>query len=594
MCGIVGYSGRAAAAPVIYGGLKRLEYRGYDSAGIATLDGGYISVAKKLGKVSSLEGAAAELYGETGIGQTRWATHGKPSDINAHPHALGKFAVVHNGIIENYTELKARYFRDIIFTSRTDSEIIVRLFDKFYSGNLLQTLKEVSSVLKGSYAVLVICADFNGFGVMKYKSPVIVGGGRGEGFAASDAPALAGLCKKISILEDGDFALVSPSGVKIYDNKLNPAARQKIINRATAASLELNGCAHYMQKEISENPSAVENTVKAFSRVQCKLKEAFANINRVIITGCGTAYNSGLVAKRYIESFARIPAEAEIAGEFRYKNPVITSGTAVIAISQSGETADTVEAAKLAKSLGAKVIAVTNAPYSALTLVSDVVVPVAAGHEICVAATKSYTGQIAALYLTAKLLASLDKKSAAKPIRNAKAEICAIVPLLTDTVAHTDIDALAQVCARADGVYFLGRDIDYAVALEGSLKLKEITYIQSEGYPAGELKHGTLALIDENKTAVVIITDENLAVKCENAVEQVLSRKGKVAVITNVAGCAQRLKGEVPVIEIPPCPKELSPLLSAAAVQLLAYKTALILERNPDQPRNLAKSVTVE
>ena len=594
MCGIVGYSGKSSAAPLVFAGLKRLEYRGYDSVGIATLDGNNIQIIKKQGKVSSLESFVDGLSGNTGIGHTRWATHGKPSDINAHPHACGKFAVVHNGIIENYAELKARYFPDVSFTSRTDSEIIVRLLDKFYSGNLLQTLKEVSALLKGSYAVLVICADFNGFAVMKYKSPVIVGGGRGESFAASDAPALAGLCKKISVLEDGDFAIVSAHRIKIYDNNLNPVVRQKIINHATAASLDLNGCAHYMQKEILENPTAVENTVKAFSRVQGKLKEVFTGINRVIITGCGTAYNSGLVAKRYIESFARIPAEAEIAGEFRYKNPVITSGTAVIAISQSGETADTVEAAKLAKSLGAKVIAVTNAPYSALTLISDVVVPVAAGHEICVAATKSYTGQIAALYLTAKLLASLGKKSAARLMKNAKAEICSVVPLLKSTVAHTDIEALAQVCARADGVYFLGRDIDYAVALEGSLKLKEITYIQSEGYPAGELKHGTLALIDENKTAVVIITDDALSVKCENAVEQVLSRKGKVAVITNVRECAKRLKDEVPVIEIPNCPKELSPLLSAAAVQLLAYKTAIILDRNPDQPRNLAKSVTVE
>ena len=321
-----------------------------------------------------------------------------------------------------------------------------------------------------------------------------------------------------------------------------------------------------------------------FRSVESKVKEVLRGVKRVIITGCGTAYNSGLVAKRYIESFVKIPAEAEIAGEFRYKNPVITPETAVIAISQSGETADTVEAAKLAVSCGAKVVAVTNAPYSQLTRIADVVVPVGAGSEICVAATKSYTGQIAALYLIAGTLAGID----------ASEKLLKIPKLCKETLEHIDIDTLADMCARSGGVYFLGRDIDYAVALEGSLKLKEISYVPSEGYPAGELKHGTLALIDIKTVAVVIITDERLAGKSENAVEQVLSRKGKVAVISNVAGIEKRLEGRAEVIKIPECDEFLSPLLSAIAVQLLAYKTALLLDRDPDKPRNLAKSVTVE
>jgi len=583
MCGIMGYAGKTAAAKIVYGGLERLEYRGYDSAGIATLDGGAISIVKKQGKVKTLGLYLDDLRGNIGIGHTRWATHGKPSDINAHPHAAGRFALVHNGIIENYSELKEKFLGGVQFSSETDSEVIVRLLDKFYDGDFLKTLNKVTGLLKGSYALLVICTDFDGIAAVKYKSPVLLGCRDGEIFAASDAPALSGLCEKLIVPEDGDIALLTKGGIKIFDKDLHAVERKSILNHASAESLGLNGCPHYMLKEIRENPTAVQNTIEAFSGVKAELEKALTGVDRIIITGCGTAYNSGLVAKRYIERFARIPAEAEIAGEFRYKNPVITPTTAVIAISQSGETADTVEAARLATSLGAKVIAVTNAPYSALTRISDVVVPVAAGVEICVAATKSYTGQIAALYLIASLLS----KTPVPDIR-------ALLPYVKSTVEHTDIGALARMCVCSNGVYFLGRDIDYAVALEGSLKMKEVTYIPCEGYPAGELKHGTLALIDEGKTAVVLITDERLAAKSENAVEQVLSRRGNAAVITNVEGTAKRLKGRVPIIKIPDCPPELSPLLTAAVVQLLAYKAAVILNRDPDKPRNLAKSVTVE
>ena len=583
MCGIVGFTGTKDAAQTVYEGLKRLEYRGYDSAGVAVMSGGEINVVKKRGRVSGLGGEILGLHGNTGIGHTRWATHGEPSDINAHPHSSGRFTLVHNGIIENFAELKEKFFPNTAFVSQTDSEIIVRLIDKFFDGNALAAVAKVSALLKGSYALAVMCTGFEGMIVVKYKSPAVVGYGTDGNYIASDCPALAGQCKEISVLEDGDLAVITPSEVKFYGGDLKEIRRVKKRNHAISAALDLCGCPYYMLKEIRENAAAVKATVKAFSSIKKNLKAALVGVNRVIITGCGTAYNSGLIAKRYIESFARIPAEAEIAGEFRYKNPVVGSGAAVIAVSQSGETADTVGAAELSKSLGAKVIAVTNAPYSALTRIADVVVPVEAGPEICVAATKSYTGQIAALYLTACLICGRDSS-----------EINSLPELINSTVEHTDINALAQICASASGVYFLGRDLDYAVAVEGSLKLKEITYIQSEGYPAGELKHGTLALIGEDKVAVVLITDKELAAKSENAVEQVLSRHGKVAVITNVAECAERLSGRVPVIPIPACSAELSPLLSAAAVQLLAYRTAIILKRDPDKPRNLAKSVTVE
>ena len=587
MCGIVGYTGGRKASEIIYEGLKRLEYRGYDSAGIATLSCGEIFVGKKQGRVGVLESLIGGLDGNTGVGHTRWATHGKPSDVNAHPHCAGKFAVVHNGIIENFAQLKERFFCGVEFSSQTDSEIIVRLLNEFYDGDLLSALKCVADVLQGSYALAVICADFNGLAVLKKNSPAIIGYGKDGNFVASDCPALAGECSEITILEDGDIAVVSQDCVRIYDGDLKPAERGRIKNLATPASLELGDCPHYMLKEIYEVPASVERTCAGYFTVEKKVSEVLRGIDRIIIVGCGTAYNSGLVAKRYIESFARMPAEAEIAGEFRYKNPVITPTTAVIAISQSGETADTVEAAKLALSLGAKVIAVTNAPYSALTRCADAVVPVGAGPEICVAATKSYTGQITALYLLAKTLAGVSAQ--------ASFEKLSVMPkLCIQTIENIDVSTLADMCARSDGAYFLGRDIDYAVALEGSLKLKEISYVPSEGYPAGELKHGTLALIDIRAVAVVIITDERLAGKCENAVEQVLSRKGKAVVITNVGGLEKTFEGRAEVIKIPKCDMYLSPLLSAIAVQLVAYRTALLLDRDPDKPRNLAKSVTVE
>ena len=587
MCGIVGYCGKRNASEIIYKGLKQLEYRGYDSAGIAVVSDGTVSAVKKQGRVANIEAEAKALRGNVGIGHTRWATHGKPSDENAHPHSSGKFTLVHNGIIENYDELKARYLCGEKFSSDTDSEVIVKLLDKFYNGDILATVKKVTDMLKGSYALVIICADFDWLVVTKRANPAIIGYGEDGNFAASDAPALAGYCKEITVLQDGDFALLTADGVSIFDCNLQGVIRERLINLAEPASLELGDCPYYMLKEIREVPASVERTYLAYVSVESRIKRILKDVKRVIVTGCGTAYNSGLIAKRYIECFASIPAEAEIAGEFRYKNPIITGDTIVIAVSQSGETADTVEAAKLARSMGGKVIAVTNAPYSELTRQADAVVRVEAGSEICVAATKSYTGQITALYLLANTIAGINSTEAVRRL--------SVMPELCNKMLECKgIDAIADMCARSSGVYFLGRDIDYAVALEGSLKLKEVSYVPSEGYPAGELKHGTLALMDIKAVAVVIITNEQLAGKSENAVEQVLSRRGKVAVISNVDGIEKRLQGRAEVIKIPECDKYLSPLLTAVAVQLLAYKTALLLERDPDKPRNLAKSVTVE
>lgn len=589
MCGIIGCIGVKNAPEVIYEGLKRLEYRGYDSAGCAFLTGGKITVVKKEGRVEKLLPAIKKISSDTGIGHTRWATHGLPSDENAHPHSCGGISIVHNGIIENYIQLK----EDLIlngdkFLSDTDSEVVAHLIARNYAGDLVKALYETAKLLKGSYALMAICESENKIVVAKNKSPVILGLGDCKYFCASDEPALAGLAEKICILEDGDIAELTADGIKIYDENLNAVNREILPNLAVCQSLGLDGCPHYMLKELREVPMSVEATYKAFKTVASRLSNSLHGITRIIITGCGTAYHASLIGKRYFESFARVPVECETAGELRYKNPIMDSNTAVFAVSQSGETADTVEVARLAISMGAKVIAVTNSRLSQLTRLATVVVPVASGPEICVCATKSYTGQITALYLSALTLAGES------PDGERAEALLKIPPMCRSALESLDMRSLAHICASSTGVYFMGRDIDYAVALEGSLKLKEITYIPGAGYPSAELKHGTLALIDVNTTSIFIITDESLAGKSENAVEQVLSRGGKVAVITTIKEVKERLSNKLQVISLPECDKYLSPLVTAVAIQTLAYKTAVVLKRDPDKPRNLAKSVTVE
>lgn len=587
MCGIIGYIGDKNAVNIVYQGLKRLEYRGYDSAGLAYVNEGKLGVIKKEGRVEKLLPCLCGSYANLGIGHTRWATHGVPSDKNAHPHCSGGIAVVHNGIIENCSELKARLSADgVTFLSETDSEVIAHLLNKNYSGNLLAAMSQTVKLLKGSYALMAISASEHKIVAARHKSPLIVGYGNGENFCASDEPALAGLCDAISVLDDGDIAEITDGKVQIYDLEFCPVAREIYPNLAVSQTLGLGDCPHYMLKELQEAPDSVRATARAFGGVREKLAECLKGVNRVILTGCGTAYHAAMLGKRYIESFARIPTEVETAGEFRYKQPILGGQTVVFAISQSGETADTVEAAVLARSLGSRVVAVTNSLRSELTRNADVVVPVAAGPEICVAATKSYSGQVAALYLCALVLAG---KSSDGKVLESVANLCDKV------VENVDMRALAQLCARCRGVYFLGRDIDYAVAVEGSLKLKEVSYVPGEGYPAGELKHGTLALIDGKTACVFIICDGELADKSVNAVEQVLSRGGKVALITNIARVRERLKDETEFIYfLPECDKFLSPLLSSVTLFKLAYQTAVLLGRDPDKPRNLAKSVTTE
>lgn len=583
MCGIIGYIGKKNAVEEVYSGLKNLEYRGYDSAGLAYAQNGKIRIVKNRGRVEKLKPFLKDACSEIAIGHTRWATHGAPSNENAHPHAHGKAVIVHNGIIENYAELKAALESEgEAFRSQTDSEVIAVLLSR-ESGDLLQAMKKTVEKLKGSYAVMAIgegeiCAA-------RKKSPLIIGYGEGGNYCASDEPALAGRCGHISLLKDGDLALIRADGVEIFDGDLKRVSREKLKNTAKEENLDLCGYPHYMIKELKQSPATIKNTVTAFKEAEKNLKKITRGVKRVIFIGCGTAYHAGLLGKAYLENFARMPAEAETAGEFRYKNPIIGRDTAVIAVSQSGETADTLEGARLAKALGAKVIAVTNAPHSQLTRISDAVVPVCAGTEICVAATKSYTGQIIALYLLAKTIAGGDEAYD-------KAE--SAYKLSADGIADGNIYALAALCSLSEGVYFMGRGLDYAVALEASLKLKEVSYIPSEGYPAGELKHGTLAMIDNKTVSVFIATENGLADKYQSSVEQVLSRGGLAGIITNIKSLAENFKGRVVIVYLPECGTDLAPVAAAGAVQLLAYLTAVNLNLNPDKPRNLAKSVTVE
>ncbi|MDE6691576.1 MAG: glutamine--fructose-6-phosphate transaminase (isomerizing), partial [Clostridia bacterium] len=522
-------------------------------------------------------------------GHTRWATHGEPSDRNAHPHVAGKFSVVHNGIIENYRELKEELAEGgAEFDSDTDSEVIVRLLDKYYSGDLPAAVAATVKRLKGSYALGILCEDFDGIIAVKYKSPVVVGFGEKGVALCSDIPALPEWVSAVCVPEDGDIVSISAQSASFYDSELQPVNRVRRPIFAGQFNCGRGDYPHYMLKEIYETERTVRDTCDAFFRnVDVKrLTDYVRGADRIILTGCGTAYNAGLVAKRFFSDRCGVFCQVEIASELRYSPVHITGSTLVLAISQSGETADTVEAVSALKDAGARVVAVTNCGYSAITRVAHLTVPVCAGAEVCVAATKSYIGQLAALYLISRLTA--DVFTARRELLTAGEKVG---ELLKDCGRA---DKIAEECAESSAVFFLGRGADYAVAVEASLKLKEISYIFSDGYPAGELKHGTLALIDDNTLSVIIICDESLAEKCENAVSQVSSRKGRVAVVTCLESVAEKLKDTATVWKIPECSEKLSPFVSAVALQLVAYKTAVSLGRDPDKPRNLAKSVTVE
>ena len=587
MCGIIGcITSDDCAAKSVYEGLLRLEYRGYDSVGISALGGGKIVTVKKSGRVSGLAEYVGGLKGNVAAGHTRWATHGAPSDVNAHPHCEGRFSVVHNGIIENYAELRDELIsRGYEFRSETDSEVAVKLIADNFRGDVLAAVAAAAVRLRGSFALVVLCEGFEGFVAVRNRSSLVVGVCEEGIFAASDVPALPESADEITVMEDGDIAVITRSGAQYFDFCLNPVTRRARRVERDGFTADKGGYPHFMLKELNQSARAVEDTVEGFFRSVDlgRLRSLVSGADEIILTGCGTAYNSGLIAARFFgENSARV--RVEIASELRYYPPKMSKNTLVIAISQSGETADTVGAVSLFRQTGAQVIAVTNCGYSAITRLANIVVPVCAGAEICVAATKSYFGQLAALYLTANVCAD---------VAFAKSQLRSVALQFSSVLSQTaECECFAGMCAASRAVFFMGRGADYDVAVEASLKLKEVSYIFSDAYPAGELKHGTLALIDGDTLGIFVICQERTAEKCISAVHEVLCRGGKAAIITDMEAEDDSLDG-VPVWRIPRVGK-MSVFLSAFALQLVAYRTAVKIGRDPDKPRNLAKSVTVE
>lgn len=588
MCGIVGYAGEGRAAPVLIEGLKRLEYRGYDSAGIAVL-GEALTVVKRKGRVEALAAEAKKLSGGLGIAHTRWATHGEPSERNAHPHRYGGVAVVHNGIIENASLLRAECeARGEVFSSETDSEVIAHLIAAAYRGDLLQAVQKAARRLEGSYAIAVLAEGERVIVAARRKSPLLVG--RGEGSVlASDLPAIAPLANEVYSLKEGGFALLTEDQVCLFDEELCEWKGEPIEFGKVEGDGGKGGYPHYMCKEIAEDPAAIANSIADLTA-----DARFFDISIVLcqtyyiqIVACGTAYHSGVAAKYAIEALSRVPVEVDIASEYRYRDPIVPKGTLVIAVSQSGETADTLAAAVLAKERGAKVLALTNVPYSSLTALADFVLLTHAGRETAVAATKSFCAQLASLYSLAASLAALKGRSAPS--------LAPFPALCEDALSRSEkVKEWARALCQKKSVYFIGRGADYAAAIEGSLKLKEVSYLASEGYPAGELKHGTLALVGEDAPVVALLSDARLAEKTMNAVHEVRSRGARVFLITTLPSCAEGVLPEEDVLRLPACEAVYSPLCTVVPLQLLAYETAVLLGHDPDKPRNLAKSVTVE
>lgn len=602
MCGIVGYVGRKQAVPYLVTGLKQLEYRGYDSAGIAVNGAdGKINVVKRAGKVNVLSASVGGVKGVCGIGHTRWATHGKPCKENAHPHKCGKFAVVHNGIVENYFPLKTELIASgARFSSDTDTEVIVQLLNKYYDGNFLSTVKKSLDMISGSYALAILCEDYPDTIIAARKfSPLIIGFGEGENYIASDIPALAAYTRKVCVMQDNEYAVLTADKIEFYDDRLNPVEKTAEVADIEPNSLDVKGYDSYMRKEIDEIPMAIRNTVSnyLYNTDLSEFESMIRDSDRIIFIACGTAYHSSIVAKYVIEKFARVPVECELASEFRYKDPIVDSRTLVIAISQSGETADTIAAARLAKKRGAHLVSVTNVKTSSITHIADSVFYTLAGVEIGVAATKSYNSQLAILYLMSFTIAKIKNGFVADQYIEELKTIPSKAEQILKNVGE-DLKTVAERFSDKPSIFFIGRNLDYAISLEGSLKLKEISYIHSEGYAAGELKHGTLALIDKDSLVVAVITQDQIAEKTENAVNQVASRGATVIVLSmdeKFNSEEYRKENNVDYAFVIPKTNALfSPILSVIPLQLFAYFMAKNRNCDPDKPRNLAKSVTVE
>ena len=609
MCGIVGYIGNKEASSVILDGLCRLEYRGYDSAGIAAIDKGALGLRRSVGKLNRLQTLLANtpLKGCVGVGHTRWATHGKPSEENAHPHTdcTGKIVVVHNGIIENYLELKKALIAvGHKFKSDTDTEVIAHTIEKNFKGDLLDAVKKTIKEIRGAYAMGVISSDDPTRIIAARKdAPLIVGLGDGENFIASDVPALLSYTRKMVFLEDGDIVELKPEAVTIWDAAGAKVARPHSIITWDPVAAEKGGYKHFMLKEIHEQTTTIQDTIRGRiypdeGRIyleEVKLTdEDLRSLSQVYIVACGTSYHAGLVGKFLLENLARIPVEVDIASEFRYRNPVLNKNVLVIVVSQSGETADTLAALRLAKQQGCRTMAICNVVGSSVSREAESVLYTHCGPEIGVASTKAFTGQLASMYLLAIDWASRLKTLPATEISKLINEFWR-VPMLVKEVLKKDkeIEALARLYSAKKDFLFLGRNVNYPIALEGALKLKEISYIHAEGYAAGEMKHGPIALIDENMPVMVIATNGKVFEKILGNMEEVKARGG-IAIALGTEGNKEVGAKADQVVYVPACDEMFSPLVNVIPLQLFAYYTAVILGADVDQPRNLAKSVTVE
>ena len=606
MCGIVGYVGKRNAQDVLLDGLEKLEYRGYDSAGVALALEGGIRVVKSKGRLAELrKRLAVEALARSGcgIGHTRWATHGEPSDVNSHPHSTPRVSIVHNGIIENYGVLKERLMaKGYTFESETDTEVLVKLIDSCYEGEPLKALRAALAMVRGSYALAVLFRDFpDTLFAVKRESPLIVGWGEAENFIASDIPALLKYTRRYSVLEEGDMAVVNADSIRFYNEFAEPVEREVLTANWDQEAAEKGGYPHFMLKEINEQPAAITATVSPRVenglpdlRVPELTDERLRRIGTVHLVGCGTAMHAGMVGKAAIEALARVPAQVEIASEFRYRNPILRPEDLVIIISQSGETSDTLAALKLAKSRGVPVLAIVNVVGSSIARAADYVMYTYAGPEIAVASTKAYMVQMCVLYLFALRLAYARGMQTDAEIRRLTAELLRAGEVIKPRLADCEqIKYLASRLVNTQSCFFIGRGFDYSLSLEGSLKLKEISYVHSDAYAAGELKHGTISLITDGVPVIALATQKNVYEKTISNAKETRSRGARVLLFTTK-------DAEVPegvateVIRLDEYDDILMPLQLIVPLQLFAYYMAVLRGCDVDKPRNLAKSVTVE
>ncbi|AKC95335.1 glutamine--fructose-6-phosphate aminotransferase [Sneathia vaginalis] len=593
MCGIVGYFGDKKASDIILDGLSKLEYRGYDSAGIAVISDGEIKSRKHKGKLSVLVESLKkeDIFGHVGIGHTRWATHGAPSDVNSHPHFNNdkSIAVVHNGIIENYQELKKELEeKGAKFVSSTDTEVVAHLISLYYTGSLKEAVYKATKRLEGSYALGVICKNNpEELVAVRKSSPLILGLGENEYFIASDIPAILKYTREVVYLEDHDLVVINRSGVSIYDEQMNKVKREVNHVEWDIQAATKGGYDFFMDKEIHEQKEAVKNTIEKSLLNLREINIDFSDIDKIYIVACGTAYNAGTIGKYYFQEYLNKPVYTDIASEFRYNKQFIDQHTLVILVSQSGETADTLAVLRKVKEHGCKVLAVTNVVGSTISREADNVFYTFAGPEIAVASTKAYTTQIVSLYLIARYFSTTKEE-----YEDVLKEAVKICPLIDEVLEkEKDIKEIARKFINAKSIFYLGRSIDHALANEGALKLKEISYIHAESFAAGELKHGTIALIENMTPVVAIMTQKDLYDKMLSNIQEVKARGAYIVAVTNDN---EKIKFADDTIQIPEFCQMLTPILAVIPLQILAYYTSYLKGYDVDKPRNLAKSVTVE